>query len=140
MTYKIGIKSLDGSGSQKRGVSIAPASALSMKDLAEYCTFNVRNTGESEEPPLSGDKNLSPSFNQDIYRLTATIEGEGWNFTLLNNLISIKSGNSEKVPVFVSHQKVFSGSAKVILTARSESDPSKFATSSFEIKTKPEKR
>jgi M6 family metalloprotease-like protein len=126
LSYKIGVRTLDGPGTQKRGVAIIPPSAIKMKNPADYCNYTITNTGEPSK--------INPALNNDIYRLSISIEGEGWNAQLLNSLASMKQGNSEKVPVYISHEKLCSGSAKVILTARSENDPSKTASSSFIIK------
>jgi M6 family metalloprotease-like protein len=126
LSYKVGVRSLDGSGPQMRGVTVVPPSTLNMKNPAEFCNYTITNTGTYL-------KNTPPN-NNDIYRLTVTVEGEGWNAQLLNSLIAIRQGNSEKIPVYVSHEIKCSGSAKVILTARSENDPSKSAASSFIVR------
>jgi M6 family metalloprotease-like protein len=135
LSYKIGIRSLDGSGPQKRGIDIVPPSSFRMKNQAEYCTYTITNTGEvSETDPALHNKDISASLNYDIFRLTITVEGEGWKAQLLNSLTSMKPGDSEKIPVYISHEKVHSNSAKVNLTARSENDPSKTVSSFFIIK------
>lgn len=135
LSYKIGIRSLDGSGPQKRGVDIVPPSSFRMKNQAEYCTYTITNTGEmAETDPALHNKDISASLNYDIFRLTINVEGEGWKAQLLNSLTSMKPGDSEKIPVYISHEKVHSNSAKVKLTARSENDPSKIVSSFFIIK------
>lgn len=137
LSYKIGIRSLDGSGPQKRGVDIVPPSSSRMKNQAEYCTYTITNTGEmAETDPVLHNKEISTSLNYDIFRLTINVEGEGWDAQLLNSLASMKPGDSEKISVYISHEKVHSNSAKVKLTARSESDTAKGVSSSFRIKAK----
>jgi M6 family metalloprotease-like protein len=141
LSYKIGIRSLDGSGSPKSGISIVAPSSFRMKNMAEYLTFNIMNTGDPPETdPALQNKNLSAFFNYDIYRLSVSIKGEGWNSQIMNSLASMKPGDSEKVPVFISRETVSSTSAIVTLSVRSESDPSKIVSSSFKIKATPEKR
>lgn len=125
LSYKIGVRSLDGSGPLKRGVTIVPPPAVKMKNPAEYCNYTLTNIGAPAKTAIN---------NNDIYRLSVSVEGEGWNAQILNSLTSVQQGNSEKIPVFVSHNNTCSSSAKVTLTARSENDPSKSATSSFVIK------
>jgi hypothetical protein len=134
LSYKVGIRSLDGSGPQKRGATITVPSSFKMKNAAEYCDFTIINTGETAKTDLVSDLNNSENLNYDIYRLSVTIEGTGWNAQILNSLTSMKPGNSEKIPVYISYAKQCSASAKVTLTARSESDPSKTASASFIIK------
>lgn len=126
ISYKIGVRSLDGSGPQKRGVTIIPPSTVKMKFTSEYFDYTITNSGAPSE--------LNPVNNYDIYRLSVSIEGEGWNAQLLNSLTSLAQGDSAKIPVYISHDTKCSGTAKVILTARSENDPSKSATSSFILK------
>jgi len=135
LSYKIGIRSLDGSRPQKRGVDIVPPSSFKMKNQAEYCTYTITNTGEiAETNPALHNKDVSASLNYDIFRLAINIEGEGWEAQLLNSLTSMKPGDSEKISVYISHGKVHSNSANVKLTARSENDPSKIVSSFFIIK------
>jgi hypothetical protein len=126
LSYKIGVRSLDGTGPQKRGMKVTPPSTVKMKNSSQYYVYTVTNSGET-----SKTKALN---NIDIYRLSVSIEGEGWNSKLLNSLNSIENGSSEKIPVYVSHDESCSASAKVTLTIRSENDPAISATSSFIIK------
>jgi hypothetical protein len=137
LSYKIGVKSLDGSGPQRRAMSIVPPSSFRMKDQSEYCTFIITNTGEPAEADIAPhNKNISANFNYDVYRISLGIEGEGWNAQLLNSLVSIKPGDSEKVPVYLSRKPVCSKSAKVTLMARSECDPAKTVSRSLDVKVK----
>ena len=136
LSYKIGIMSLDGAGSEKRSLKIVPPSAFRMKDRAEYCTFIITNTGKPAETDMAPkNKNISASLNYDIYRLSLGIQGDGWNGQLLNSLVSIKPGGSEKVPVYLSRKTVCSKSVSVVLTARSECDPAKIVSCSLEVET-----
>ncbi len=126
ISYKIGIRSLDGAGPQKRDVRITPPSSAKMKDPEEYFVYTVTNSGETLK--------TNPLNNIDIYRLSVSIEGDGWNAQLSNSLTSIMPGASEKIPVYISHDKTCTGTAKVTFTARSENDSTISASSSFLIK------
>ena len=126
LSYKIGVRSLDGKGPQKRGVTAIPPLSVKMKSPGEYYVYTITNTGT----PLK----TNPINNNDIYRLSVSIEGEGWDSELSNSLKSVENGSSEKIPVYISHDKDCSGSAKVTLTIRSENDPSVSAASSLIIK------
>ncbi len=134
ISYIIGVSSLDGSGPQRRGVSVIPPSVNKMKSAAGYYFFTLTNTGESAEiDPLLHKPDRTDWLNFDIYRLSVTIEGKGWSGQLLNGLVSLKPLTSETVSVYLSHEKECSRTAKVILTAQSESDQTKTASSSFVI-------
>jgi M6 family metalloprotease-like protein len=140
LTYKLGIRSLDNQGLQKRGVAITSPSRGKMKSQGEYYSFILQNTGEAAETdPAIHKKDLSDNLNYDIYRLSVTVEGEGWNAILLNSLSSLRPGETEMIPVYISHDKVCSGSARVTLTTRSENDPGMRASSVLTIKTRPGK-
>jgi hypothetical protein len=141
LSYRIGIMSLNGSGSQKRGISIVPPSSFRMKNQSGYCSFNITNRGEpsTTDRPQPNDA-ISTVLDYDIYRLLVSIKGEGWNSHIMNSLASLRPGNSEKVPVYITREKGGSSSAIVTLTASSESDPSKIVSSSFKIKAASEKR
>jgi len=119
LTYRLGVRSLDGSGPQLRSVTIDPPSAKKMKDNAEYQYFSLKNNG---------------SVNDDIYRLSVKTEGEGWSAQLLNSLAAPKQGESEAVPVYLSRNNNAARKARVTLTAQSESDSSIIVVSSFKIK------
>jgi M6 family metalloprotease-like protein len=126
LSYKIGIRSLDGAGTTNRGVSAVPPSSSKLKNPVQCYDFLISNTGESSKS--------NHSDNTDIYRLSVSVKGEGWTVQLLNSLTSLTPGNTEKIPVCVSHEKNCSGSARVILSVQSENDTSKSATASFIVK------
>jgi M6 family metalloprotease-like protein len=128
LSYKIGVRSLDGSGLQERGITIVPLSTIKLKNPAEFLNFTITNTGAASR--------TNSLINGDIYRLSVSVEGEGWSAQLLNSLTSVQQGKSEKIPVYISRKGKCSGSAKVSLTARSENDPSKSATSFCIVKKK----
>lgn len=122
LSYRIGIRSLDGAGTQKNVIKIVPPSVKSIKE--QDAIFNFILTS----------KDL---LSTDIYRLSVNTEGTGWRAQLVNSLSSATPGNSENIEVFISRSPGCSRSAKVTLTARSESIPSNVVTSSFTIKAKP---
>jgi M6 family metalloprotease-like protein len=141
LSYRIGIRSLDGSVPQKRGVAVMPPSSYKMKNQAEYCTFTISNTGEMvESDPSLHNKDISANLNYDIFRLHITVKGTGWNGQLLNSLVSMKPGESEKIPVYISHNTKCSGSARITLTAKSENDPEKVLSSAFTVRAARNKR
>ena len=69
-----------------------------------------------------------PWLNPDLYRLSVSIEGEGWKARLRNGLTAAPAGESRPVLVYVSHVRGAAPSATVTLRACSESDPSITAT------------
>jgi len=118
VSYQLGIRSLDDSGSQNRGISIAPGVQASDGDY-QKCTFNVANTGTM--------KRSSPEFDGDIFRLAARAKDRNWSVHLQNALVAVKAGGTASVDIFVSAGSGAAGASVVALTAQSESDPSKTA-------------
>ncbi len=79
-SYTIGVRSLDGAGTQRRGISL-PA----MRSQAGSCSLTLKNTGEAT----------------DIYRLSLSNQ-PGWAAELPNALASIKAGESQTVTIPIS--------------------------------------
>ncbi len=76
---------------------------------------------------------VSAFLNSDVYRLSVSVEGEGWTVQLLNGLAALEFGGSQQVVVYVSQQEGGVPSATVTLHALSESDPSKSATAFVKV-------
>lgn len=137
LSYKVGVRSLDGSGQQKRGISAVSYGKRKAKRFSEgYCYFKITYTVQNAAVP---DTTLHSGNNfmltgDDIYRLSVTTEGHGWSAILLNGLAALKPGESEIIPVWVSHAPESSPDAKIFLTLTSESDKSVSATSSISLR------
>jgi hypothetical protein len=71
----------------------------------------------------------------DVYRLSASLSGTGWNAQLYNALATAEFGETTNVPVYVTRTPGSSNRAVVTLTARSESDPAETATAICNLKT-----
>lgn len=130
LVYKLAARSLDGAGAQTRGVAVkAPAgrSAVKVKERPAPVSFAVANTGGTPAAEAGAQ------FGSDVYRLSVSIDGNGWDARLLNALAAVKPGASEPVTVYVSRADGASKSATVTLKATSESDPSKTATASVKV-------
>ena len=109
LSYVIGVRSLDGSGPQKRGVSLAPPTT----PHANVVEFKLTNTGSGSDAP--------GPFGYDIYRLKVT----GAGAQLANELAAVKFGESQSIRIHVTP------GSTVTLSAASESDPTKSATVSY---------
>jgi M6 family metalloprotease-like protein len=141
LSYKIGVRSLEGSDSQKHGIAVIPPRSYKMKNQAEYCNYIITNTGEIRNSDFSpDDMDTSNNLICDIFRLNISVEGEGWNAELLNSLTAVKPGDSQKITVYVSRKEKCSASARITLTAQSESDPEKETSSLFTIRAGRNKR
>jgi M6 family metalloprotease-like protein len=129
LSYTAGVRSLDGSGPQARGAALAPVQARG--DLAANCAFTLTNTGKTAATdPALHPQDETAYLNCDIYRLSVSVEGQGWSARLVNALAAVKFGESTTVPLILSRGSGGAASAKVTLTATSESDPTKKANAS----------
>jgi len=125
LSYTVAIRSLDGSGPQQRGVRVLPTAAVPGRAGVQTCNFKLTNTGKagaaSQHP-----EDVSAYLKGDVYRLSAKVNGKDWAVSLPNALTTANAGQQVTVPVYA---KAGSGPlAKITLTAKSESDPTKTAT------------
>jgi M6 family metalloprotease-like protein len=132
LVYKLAARSLDGAGSQGRGVALKAPDPLNVTDPDTPVVFTLTNTGQ---PGAGGVAGGSPggSFDSDVYRLSASVKGAGWTVRLLNELAAVKAGGFQSVGVYVSRDPKSAKSATVTLRAVSESDPTKAATASVKL-------
>ena len=89
-------------------------------------SFTLSNTGRAA-PVADGIHPISAAsyLDGDVYRLSVTVEGDGWKAAVQNALVAVKVGASHAVPVFVAREAKSASRARVTLTATSESDPTK---------------
>ncbi len=129
LSYTLGVRSLDGAGPQTRGVALDAVAGLRLAGRSADCPFLLKNTGAAAA--VAADvhpQDAAAYLNNDIYRLSVSVEGAGWTAQLRNALAAVPFGQSAAIPVYVTRAPDAAPSATVILTARSESDPSKTAT------------
>ncbi|MDH7513497.1 MAG: hypothetical protein QHH14_11185 [Clostridiales bacterium] len=134
ISYTLAVRSLDGSGPQLRGVALEAPSKLRIKEALTPVIFTLKNTGK----PAKVDPAVHPSdanifLDRDVYRLSVSVEGMGWNANLLNTLAAVEFGQSTKITVYVLAEEGCSGQATLTLQAASESDPSQTAKASLSL-------
>jgi M6 family metalloprotease-like protein len=129
LSYTVAIRSLDGSGPQRRGVQLAATTARADGSGLANCSFPLINTGQIAPPQQSGHpEDVSAYLKGDVYRLSATVEGSGWTTWLPNQLATASAGKPVQVPVYAKQNTPGSKLVRVNLTATSESDPTKTST------------
>jgi M6 family metalloprotease-like protein len=116
LSYQVGVRSLDGAGPDKRGVTMAVGPRAGQPEAVPSLRFTITNTGKSN----------------DIYRLSGSVAGEGWNILLTNELTAIPAGETREVKLYAGHDENCAAEALFTLKATSESDAS--ATVSLEQK------
>jgi M6 family metalloprotease-like protein len=137
LVYTLAVRSLDGAGPKNRGVALKAPAAASLEGEEASISFELRNTGAAapaDDIPASVHPSDARVFlNSDVYRLTASVEGKGWDVQLLNGLAAVKAGAALPVTLFAAAGSGSSRSAVATLRAVSESDPSKEATAMVRI-------
>jgi len=129
LSYKVAIRSLDGSGPQQRGVRLqAAAVAKTDQNGLAKCSIPLTNTGQFALPQGQHPEDVGAFLNGDVYRLSATVDGQGWSTWLPNSLTSANINKSVDVPVYAHQDTAGTKLVRVKVTARSESDPTKVAT------------
>ncbi len=124
LSYKVAVRSLDGSGPHKRGVDLASGSEDVRVKNKGVMSLKLTNTGEAGNVP-GGVHPLDVSSNTDadIYRLKISVNGEGWDAALLHEVVCVKNGEELEIPVYYGKTSDNAGKATITLTATSESDP-----------------
>ena len=130
LSYVVAVRSLDGAGTQARGVAAeAPAASTVAAGTAPTFSVTVRNTGAaSASAPAGHTRAPKPTFDSDIYRVSVAVEGAGWEAGVQSSLVAVKAGESARVPVFARRTSGTAATAKVTVTVTSESDASKKST------------
>lgn len=136
LTYTVGIRSLDGSGPQARGVALGNGSMHRVKaPWAANCVLPLTNTGTNAPPAGTHPEDVSAYTDGDVYRVSATLtSGDEWTATLYNALATVEFGKTVEVPVYVTRDYGSDPRSVVTVTATSESDPTKSATATCNIK------
>jgi hypothetical protein len=89
----------------------------------------LTNTGTAATTDSSlHPRDAAPYLNSDVYRVSLSVDGQGWSAALQTALVALKFGESKAVPVQVTRAAGSVREARVTFTAVSESDPSKTAT------------
>jgi M6 family metalloprotease-like protein len=130
LVYTLAVRSLDGAGPRPRGAAIAPPAKRSVPIVEEENTpvsFALTNSGGA------AGADAAAHFGADVFRLSVSVEGQGWTAGLQNALAAVRAGASKPVTVFISRAAGASKSATVTLRATSESDPSKSATAAIKV-------
>jgi M6 family metalloprotease-like protein len=129
MSYDVGIRSLDGAGPHTRGVEFGKTKVALQPAGVSTCTFELENTGVTR-PVTAPDAPLDdPNAvdDNDIYRLSVA-SNPHLQAQLPNELAWARTGETVSVPVYVKATDPSKPRGSVRLTATSESDPTKTAT------------
>jgi M6 family metalloprotease-like protein len=124
LSYTVAVRSLDGSGPQRRGVQVLPTAGVAPRGGWARCSFPLLNTGRSSAPAGQHPEDVSGWLGSDVYRLSAEAKTPGWSVWVPNELATARFGRTVSAVVFARRD---SGSriGRIALTATSESDGAK---------------
>jgi M6 family metalloprotease-like protein len=120
--YDVAVRNLDGAGDFRRGVALRATAVRPVGDSTALVRTRITNTGKA-------GKGL---FNSDVYRLSATVDGSGWQVHLPYEVKAVRAGKALTAPVYATAGDGASETARVTITATSESDPA--ATKSVTVR------
>jgi len=123
LVYTVGVRSLDGIPAAGEEIQVIPPSVNKLTQPSGYFVFTLKNIS---------DETGKAAVN-DIFRLSAGTEDEGWHALLMNDLITMGTDKTKDVKVYIFHDEICSKSAEISLSLRSESDQAKIVSSSFSI-------
>jgi len=126
LSYIVGVRSTEEKSGRKRNFELAAPAVPKMKGNAGKVILALTNN----DPALAVDasahkvKDADLYLKNDIYRISATVSGEGWDAVLLNELWTVLPGQSVQVPVHVRFSDTAAKTATLTINAVSESDNS----------------
>ncbi|MEV8373234.1 M6 family metalloprotease domain-containing protein [Kribbella sp. NPDC056861] len=133
LSYDVAIRSLDGAGPQRRGLTLDKTTAQAGTNGLRTCDFVLTNKGKTAPVRGKHPEGVSAYLGSDVYRLSAAVEGKGWQVSLPNALTSAAFGQQVRIPVYARQTSTGDARSRVLLTATSESDPTKTATATCRI-------
>jgi hypothetical protein len=106
LSYKIAVRSLDEKTVKGAGCKISPSKRNKSQDYVKFTLKNTSKAGQNE-----------------VFRLSASTNSQGWKAQLLNNFIALKPGETAEVPVYVSSENGSADKAGLKLVVQPESNP-----------------
>ncbi|KAK9426753.1 putative M6 family metalloprotease domain-containing protein [Seiridium unicorne] len=137
LSYTVGVRSLNGTaGPSTHSLSLDQGKVQGENATGEglWCTFPLTNTGTYVEGESGHPDDASAYLDSDIFRLNATVEGDGWLIEVPNTLTTAKFGSPAEAKVAVAASaETASDTAVVTLTVTSESDSSVVTSATCEV-------
>jgi M6 family metalloprotease-like protein len=111
--YNVAVRNLDGAGSFQRGVSLGQAQTTVLSPGTTHLQVPLTNTGQAG----------AGLFDSDIYRISAAVDGAGWDVQLPYVVRAAKAGQTIPVDVYATSAEGAASAATLTITATSEADP-----------------
>lgn len=111
--YDVAVRHLDGAGGHQRDLELGQPTVAQTSSSTARVDVPLANTG-------AGGSGL---YDSDIYRLSATVDGEGWEAWLPHEVRAVAAGGLGTAQVFATAAEGAAESATLTITATSETDP-----------------
>ncbi|MGW0606103.1 M6 family metalloprotease domain-containing protein [Streptomyces sp. NPDC002640] len=125
LTYQVAVRALDAAGPQRRGAALGRATGTPVGGSTALIGAPLANTGQAG-PGVHGE---------DVYRLEATVRGDGWKVALPYEVRAVPAGATLPVAAYATASPGAASRATVTVTATSESDPSVTSTTTVQVTT-----
>ena len=111
--YDVAVRNLDGAGAFRRGVDLDAPAVATVDPSTTLLEVPLTNTGEAG----------AGVFDSDVYRVSASVDGQGWDVRLPYEVRAAAAGETVTVPVYAIAGSDAAGPATVTIAAVSEADP-----------------
>ena len=144
LSYTVAARSLQDTSGIEYGAELSAGSVVSTAAGAEasagvFCSFNLRNNGTQKHETSSDKVEAQKYTSSDIYRLSATVSGSGWEVQVPNEVATAQFGQEVSVLVAAKASEGSHTEATVTLKVTSESDKNAVAVAECKIGTKRDK-
>ncbi len=123
LMYDIGVRRTTGTGSFVRGVELGDSTRVGVDPFNTQYDVDLTTTGAAG----------TGYFDSDIYRITSSIEGEGWSTWQPHDVVAAAAGETVPVSVTATREEGAAETATLTVTATSETDPTKSHTTVIEV-------
>ncbi|HEX6327154.1 MAG TPA: M6 family metalloprotease domain-containing protein [Jiangellaceae bacterium] len=123
--YDVAVRNLNGAGAFERDASLGGAATYPVGDSTALVAASLTNTGAAG----------AGVFDSDVYRLSASVDGEGWDVHLPYEVVAAAAGDSVPVSAYATAGEGATESVTVSVTATSETDASVSVTLEVEVTT-----
>lgn len=121
--YDVAVRHTDAAGPYERGAALGEAATYAVGDSTALVNLPLTNTGQAGEGV----------YGSDVYRISSTVEGEGWDVTLPYEIEAAAAGETVPVWAYATAGEDASGTATLTVTATSETDPDATVTVEVEL-------
>ena len=123
LSYDVAVRNLSGAGDFDRDAFLGEATSHPVGNSTALVNVPLTNTGEAGEG----------IYASDIYRISSSVDGAGWNVWLPYEVRAAEAGGTVPVAVYATADQGASESATVTVTATSEADPDVTVSTEIEL-------